>query len=419
MRWRGSPTRRQSRDRGRVTPDVVVVGGGIVGTRDGGVPRGGRRAGHAVRADRDRRGRLRTELGRRPASVRPGARRPVPALARALPRPRRAACRRRSTSDDEPSRAAAGRAGSGASARPRAARRRVDGRVPGDPPEVVAGRALSSPGTGARRRPRRVPARDRVPGRARRPRRGPMRGWRSGSGARSSTGAAAVLAVDGDAAAGVVVDGRLVPAGAVVLAAGPWTAATAVAPRTAPGRRSPARGASSPRIALDRPPRHVLEELDDRHRAERRRRRPSGADAGLDFSLVTADGASALGSTFLPEPPGADRPSSAGSATAAPATCRRSRRRRWSGRAPAPGRSAPDGRPLDRRGAGRARRVRRRRPRAVGHLDRSRVGAPRRGPRPRARPDSPDRARPAPVRGAAGPGSAPPAARVARRARGS
>ena len=42
-------------------------------------------------------------------------------------------------------------------------------------------------------------------------------------GATLAVGDRAVLAMDGDAATGVVVDGRLVPAEAVVIAAGPWT----------------------------------------------------------------------------------------------------------------------------------------------------------------------------------------------------
>ena len=112
---------------------------------------------------------------------------------------------------------------------------------------------------------------------------------------------------------------------------------------------------------------------------------------------MTADGASALGSTFLPEPP--DRGGGARSAARAWRALRPGDRRR-AARRPADLRPAgerrraaahrPDPRP--------ARRVRRRRPRAVGDLDRPGLGAPGRGPRPRPGRRGTRRARPGAAR---------------------
>jgi glycine/D-amino acid oxidase-like deaminating enzyme len=114
--------------------------------------------------------------------------------------------------------------------------------------------------------------------------------------------AEAALAVAGDAAVGVLVDGRLVAADAVIVAAGPWTPAVAgAASASLPIGRSWGLVAG---IALDRPPRHVLEEIDiDIEPEDGRDHDDPVPDEGIGFSLVTADGASALGSTFLPRPP--------------------------------------------------------------------------------------------------------------------
>jgi glycine/D-amino acid oxidase-like deaminating enzyme len=113
------------------------------------------------------------------------------------------------------------------------------------------------------------------------------------AGATIATGADAALA-DG----GVRVAGELRPAGAVVVAAGPWT----------PGVVDPAGGwrPIAPlwgvvvEVALDAPPRHTLEEagIDELVAAR--------ADPPPLFSLVTAGGRSALGSTFLPLLPDPD-----------------------------------------------------------------------------------------------------------------
>jgi glycine/D-amino acid oxidase-like deaminating enzyme len=121
-------------------------------------------------------------------------------------------------------------------------------------------------------------------------------------------GAAATMAVQGDAVTGLVVDGRHIAAGRVVVAAGPWT------PSVIDGRawdRWPPIARSWGLVAtveLARPPLHVLEELDidiePDEPDERDGAVPSAdPDRGIGFSLVTAEGSSALGSTFLPEPP--------------------------------------------------------------------------------------------------------------------
>jgi D-hydroxyproline dehydrogenase subunit beta len=126
-------------------------------------------------------------------------------------------------------------------------------------------------------------------------------------GARVVTGAEAALAVDGDTAAGVVVDGRLEPAGRVVVAAGPWTSSAIAGEATAESGWPPIRSSWGvvANVGLDRPPGHVLEEIEIEVDIEpsHGRGEASSDGEGFGFSLVTADGASALGSTFLPEPP--------------------------------------------------------------------------------------------------------------------
>ncbi len=122
-------------------------------------------------------------------------------------------------------------------------------------------------------------------------------------------GRAAALEVAGDRAVGVRIDGTLVPAGAVVAAAGPWTPALL----DPTGRWTPI----SPRwgvvveAELPRGPRHVLEEagieavLDEG--ADATASRPDGhagdGDGGLEFSYVPQPGAGSVGSTFLPLEP--------------------------------------------------------------------------------------------------------------------
>jgi glycine/D-amino acid oxidase-like deaminating enzyme len=125
------------------------------------------------------------------------------------------------------------------------------------------------------------------------------------AGASVVTGGGARLAVRNGAAVGVELDGRLVEAGSVVVAAGPWTPevlggaldGTRLWP---PIRRSWGVVAA---LELERPPRHVLEEIDIDIEPDEGGDGSAARDAGFGFSLVTADGASALGSTFLPEAP--------------------------------------------------------------------------------------------------------------------
>ena len=80
------------------------------------------------------------------------------------------------------------------------------------------------------------------------------------------------------------------PAGAVAIAAGPWTAALARVPV------APLWGVNV-ELRLPAPPRHVLEQtgIDALTSA--------GGGAASLFSIVTAGGVSAVGSTFLPEEP--------------------------------------------------------------------------------------------------------------------
>ena len=135
-------------------------------------------------------------------------------------------------------------------------------------------------------------------------------------GAVIRSGRAATLETHGDAVVGVRVAGQRIPAGAVVVAAGPWTPSV-VDPS---GRWAPiaARWGVVVEAELAAPPRHVLEEagieavLDAGGASvglgagSAEGGLESGAVADLDeveFSLVPLPGASAVGSTFLPFEP--------------------------------------------------------------------------------------------------------------------
>jgi glycine/D-amino acid oxidase-like deaminating enzyme len=96
---------------------------------------------------------------------------------------------------------------------------------------------------------------------------------------------------------GVVVDGDRLPAADVVVAAGPWTPAV-VDPSGRWRPIVPRWGVVVP-VALETPPRHVLEEAEISIEPGAREE----DDEGHAFSLVTADGVSSLGSTFLPTEP--------------------------------------------------------------------------------------------------------------------
>lgn len=115
--------------------------------------------------------------------------------------------------------------------------------------------------------------------------------------------------VEADRCVGVEVAGRVEPAGAVVVAAGPWTGAL-VDPTGAWNPIRPVWGIVVETL-LANPPRHVMEEAEMDEAlgtGDPSKARDSAATAGErpEFSLVTAAGASAVGSTFLetePDPP--------------------------------------------------------------------------------------------------------------------
>jgi D-hydroxyproline dehydrogenase subunit beta len=123
------------------------------------------------------------------------------------------------------------------------------------------------------------------------------------AGAEFHIGEPAFLAVHDDRATGVLVDDVLHPAGAVALAAGPWTPETLNHPK---GGLTPLRmveGWISPlwgvvvELELPEAPRHVLEETGIKALTQKAGGPP------LLFSAVTARGISAVGSTFTREKP--------------------------------------------------------------------------------------------------------------------
>jgi glycine/D-amino acid oxidase-like deaminating enzyme len=115
------------------------------------------------------------------------------------------------------------------------------------------------------------------------------------AGAEIREGVAATPVIDGDRAAGVRTPQGDEPAGAVAVAAGPWSAAL-VDPSGAWRPVVPSWGVNV-ELRLSHPPRHSIEETGIESLMT-----PGGAGSAL-FSIVTRDGVSALGSTFLPEQP--------------------------------------------------------------------------------------------------------------------
>lgn len=121
------------------------------------------------------------------------------------------------------------------------------------------------------------------------------------AGVRIEEGSPARPWMAGDAVQGVLLDdGRRIPAVDVVVAAGPWSPAL-IDPS---GRWRPITSLWGVVVTVElaAPPRHVLEEAVSDIPID---------DAGVEgtaasFSLVTADGASSLGSTFLETEPGPD-----------------------------------------------------------------------------------------------------------------
>ena len=112
------------------------------------------------------------------------------------------------------------------------------------------------------------------------------------AGAELRIGAPAALAPGG-----LTVDGTHLPAGAVVVAAGPWTPAM-IDPTGAWRPIAPLWGVNV-QVTLAEPPRHALEEAGVEQLVA-----GDGEPPPL-FSLITAEGASSLGSTFLPSEPDA------------------------------------------------------------------------------------------------------------------
>lgn len=126
------------------------------------------------------------------------------------------------------------------------------------------------------------------------------------AGARLVTGAAATVT-----RGGVILDGVRRAAGAVVVAAGPWTPGL-VDPSGAWRPIAPLWGVVA-EVRLEAPPRHTLEETGIPDQAGFTGARGTGeqlvAHGGEPppiFSLVTTGAVSALGSTFLPARPNAD-----------------------------------------------------------------------------------------------------------------
>ena len=113
-------------------------------------------------------------------------------------------------------------------------------------------------------------------------------------------GAEATLWRDDATVHGVVVDGARLPAGDVLIAAGPWT--PSIVDPSGRWRPMVRRWGVVLPVTLDDPPSHVLEEAEISIE-------PGAGDADTDaeaghaFSLVTADGVSSLGSTFLADEP--------------------------------------------------------------------------------------------------------------------
>jgi glycine/D-amino acid oxidase-like deaminating enzyme len=115
------------------------------------------------------------------------------------------------------------------------------------------------------------------------------------AGAEIVVGAHATVAALDGRAEGVAADGRVVPTDAVVVAAGPWTPAALGSATWRPV--GPLWGVVA-QVRLAEPPRHSIEQAGVEALTS------PGAPDSL-FSIVTAGGASAVGSTFTPDEPDA------------------------------------------------------------------------------------------------------------------
>jgi glycine oxidase len=125
-----------------------------------------------------------------------------------------------------------------------------------------------------------------------------QRAREAGAELRLGTGVERVAVADGRAEGVVLADGSVEPAGAVAVAAGPWTPAI-----VDPGGRwrpiAPLWGVVA-EVRLPEPPAHVVEQAGVEELT-----RPRGGGIASLFSTVTAGGVSAVGSTFLEAEPDA------------------------------------------------------------------------------------------------------------------
>lgn len=110
----------------------------------------------------------------------------------------------------------------------------------------------------------------------------------------------ATLAREDGRVTGVVVDDEPIAAGDVVVAAGPWS--PAILDPTGAWRPIVRRWGVVVPVTLETPPTHVLEEAEISIEPGA----DEDDDAGHAFSLVTVDGVSSLGSTFLADQPDPD-----------------------------------------------------------------------------------------------------------------
>lgn len=121
-------------------------------------------------------------------------------------------------------------------------------------------------------------------------------------GVRVRMGRSAVLDRRGDAVVGVMVDGETIRADAVLVAAGPWSCG--VIDPTGRWRPICERWGVVVETELPTGPTHVLEEAEIGAAIGTRTQLPPDGEADLvDFSLVPLDGVAAVGSTFLASEP--------------------------------------------------------------------------------------------------------------------
>jgi len=106
----------------------------------------------------------------------------------------------------------------------------------------------------------------------------------------------------GDSVVGVVIDGERTPADAVLVAAGPWS--PALIDPTGTWRPIRERWGVVVETELPKGPTHVLEEAEIGAAIGTRTELPEGDETDLvDFSLVPFDGVASVGSTFLARQP--------------------------------------------------------------------------------------------------------------------